>query len=214
MQRHAIRRAGAPSQPVAMRPDVALDLRCGGPVRLALLVGLLLFAGARAMAEPAQVLVATGDRSPSGLPFSRFSDVALDDRGRVVFVGTSAAIFQRRGQRIVHVIGANDTLDGRMVAGVGPPSLASDGCLAFRVEFVGGNPAIYRRCGTGSEVVATVGRPGPGVPALLGFGQEVMIGRSGRVAFTALLEDGNTGLFVSDGPTAVTEVIRTGAPAP
>src|SRR5262245_66436481 len=143
MQRHAIRRAGAPSQPVAMRPDVALDLRCGGPVRLALLVGLLLFAGARAMAEPAQVLVATGDRSPSGLPFSRFSDVALDDRGRVVFVGASAAIFKRGTDgRIVHVVAADDALAGQTIAGVGPPASAADGCLAFRIAFVAGGAAI------------------------------------------------------------------------
>ncbi len=181
-------------------------------VRPALL--MLLVCHAVAMAAPAEVFVATGDRSPAGLPFSRFSEAALDDRARVVFVGASAAIFRRAGTRVAHVVGANDTLDGRTVAGVGPPALAADGCVAFRADFVGGGSAIYRRCAAGTDLLARVGRLGPDGPALLGFGQAIVIGSAGRVAFSALLDGGSTALFVADAPGALTEVARTGAPAP
>ena len=53
-----------------------------GAVRGATRILLGLVLAARAAHAAPSVLVAIGDRSPLGLPFSRFSEVALDDRGR------------------------------------------------------------------------------------------------------------------------------------
>ena len=175
---------------------------------------MVLLGGVRAVAASPEVLVASGDRSPLGVPFSSFSGVALDSRNRVVFVGASAAIFQRRGSALAHLLGAGDLLDGRTLAGVGPPALATDGCLAFRADFVGGGTAIYRRCGPVAEALASAARPGTRGLAPLAFGPAVAIGAGGRVAFTALVDGGGTALFVADRSEALTEVTRTGAPAP
>ena len=177
-------------------------------------MAMVLLGGVCALAAAPEVLVATGDRSPLGLPFSRFAGVALDSRNRVVFVGASAAIFRRGPTGLVHLVGAGDLLDGRTLAGVGPPALAVDGCLAFQADFVGGGAAVYRRCGAVTEVVAAVGRPGPRGPALRALGSAVAIGPGGRVAFTALVEGGSTALFVAARPATLTEVTRTGASAP
>jgi hypothetical protein len=178
---------------------------------VALLAWLALSGGASG-ASPG-LLVAVGDASPLGLPFSRFSDVALDDRGRVAFIGTSTAIFRRTGGAIARVIGAGDGLAGGVLAGVGAPALGGGACLGFRAVFVNGGPAVFRRCDTHFEQIAAVGDPAPRGGAFVGFGTEVGVGPGGQVAFTALLDDASTGLFVAALAGGVSEVARTGSAA-
>jgi hypothetical protein len=177
------------------------------------LITLLVLCVRFAVAAPS-VVVAVGARSPLGLPFSRFSDVALDDRGRLAFIGTSAAIFRRTPAGLVHLAGAGDTLGGRAVAGVGTPALGAGDCLAFRAVYVDGVVGVLRRCGTTLAQVAEVGQPAAGGGVFTGFGAAVVTGAGGRVAFTALVDDGRTGVFVGDGATPAAQVARTGGQAP
>ncbi|HJQ74965.1 MAG TPA: hypothetical protein VJ814_08770, partial [Gaiellaceae bacterium] len=86
-------------------------------------IAALLALAAGASAEM-RVVARIGDASPLGLPFSRFSEAAIDDRGRIAFVGASTVLFERTSAGIVHLLGAGDALDGREIAGVGPPALA------------------------------------------------------------------------------------------
>lgn len=175
-----------------------------------LLVVLLL--GGRALGAAPTLLVGTGDQSPLGLPFSRFSEVGLDDRGRAAFVGASAAIFHRTAAGLVRIVGAGDALDVDVLAGVGGPALGGGACLGFQAVFVGGGSAVFRRCATDFDVIASVGTPVAG-GAFAGFGPTVAVGAGGQIAFTALLDDGTTGLFVAALDGGIREVTRTGAPA-
>ena len=177
-----------------------------------ILLALLLLAQA-AHAAPS-VLLAIGDTSPLGLPFSRFSEVALDDRGRAAFVGASTAVFARTGETLTHLVGAGDAVLGRTIAGVDGPALGAGGCLAFRALFVGGGAAIATRCGGSVRAVAQVGQPAPGGGDFAGFGSDVALSGGGWLAFSAVLDDGTTGVFVADPGGSVAEVTRTGALSP
>src|SRR5207244_12087192 len=96
-----------------------------------------------ASAARATVMVAAGDPSPLGLPFSRFSDAALDDRGRVAFVGASAVLFQGQAGAVQHVLGAGDrSPDGRVIADVGPPAVGHAGVVP-RLMLAGGGAGWY-----------------------------------------------------------------------
>jgi hypothetical protein len=166
-----------------------------------------------ALATPV-ALVSVGDASPLGLPFSRFSDPGLDDRGRVAFVGGSTAIFRRTPTGIARIVGAGDVVLGRTLAGVDRPELAAGDCLAFRAVVVGGGAIIMRRCGTELVTLAEVGDTASGGARFTSFGADVLIGSGGGVAFTALLEDGATGLYLTLGGRMFTELARTGGPSP
>ena len=157
------------------------------------------------------VAVTGGDPPyPLGLPFSGFSDVALMGDGRVAFLGNSTGAFQRRNDNLVHVLAAGDVLnDGAVVAGVSAPALGPNGCVAVRAFLVGGGSRILRRCGTTTDVVAATGQAAPGGGTLAEFVDGVEFGAQGQIAFTAILDDGSTGLFRSAGG-AVTAIARTG----
>ena len=185
-----------------------------GAVRGATRILLALVLAARAAQAAPSVLVAIGDRSPLGLPFSRFSEVALDDRGRAAFVGASAAVFARTGETLAHLVGAGDVVLGRTVAGVDGPALGGRDCLAFRALFAGGGAAIAERCGGSVGAVAQVGQPAPGGRSFAGFGSDVALGGGGWLAFSAVLDDGTTGVFVADPDGSLGEVTRTGALSP
>ncbi|HYR95931.1 MAG TPA: choice-of-anchor tandem repeat NxxGxxAF-containing protein, partial [Candidatus Binatus sp.] len=166
-----------------------------------------------AHAEPL-IVVRAGDGSPLGLPFSGFSYPVLDDRGHIAFVGSSAVLFSGSGTALVHRVGAGDLVDGRMVAGVGAPALGSSGCLAVRTGFGAGGAGILRQCAGTIEVIAETGLVAPSGRTFAGFASEVAIGAADRVAFTAVLDDRSTALFVADAAGAFTEVVRTGTPSP
>jgi hypothetical protein len=186
---------------------------CRAPAPRSVSTAFLLLLPIAASAAPG-VLVRTGDPSPLGLPFSRFSDPALDQRGRVAFVGGAAVVFRRTAGGLAHVVGAGDGLAGHTVAGVGPPALGAQGCLAFRAEFVGGGGAIFRRCGETAEALAAVGDPAPRGGTLGILGGSLVLGAGGRVAFSAVLDDGTVALLAADGGGPAVEVARVGAPAP
>jgi hypothetical protein len=177
---------------------------------------LLLVLGLARMAAAAPVpIVAAGDASPLGLPFSRFSDAALDDRGRVTFVGAATAVFRDSGgSTLAHVVGPSDVVAGRIVAGVGAADVDGAGCVAFRAVFVDGGAGVYRRCAETLTTVAESGSPAPGGGTLAGLGTDLAAGAGGRTAFNALLADGTTALYVADGAGNVGEVARTGGPSP
>ncbi len=140
--------------------------------------------------------VATGSASrPLGLPFSSFGSVALMADGRVAFLGSSTGVFSRAGDDVVHLVAAGDRLaDGAEVAGVSAPALGPDGCSAVRAFLVGGGSRILRHCGTISEVAVT-GEAAPGGGIFAEFVDNVAYGAPGQIVFTAILDDGNTGLF-------------------
>jgi hypothetical protein len=165
-----------------------------------------------AVATPT-VLVSTGDASPFGLPFSHFSDAALDDRGRVAFVGAATALFRRAGAGLVHVAGAGDTVGGRTLAGVAAPAAAGP-CIAFHALVVGGGAVLIRRCGAATDVVVAAPGTAPGGTAIVRLGTTVVVSDVGHVVGTALLADGTTVALRVDPDGAVREVVRTGESAP
>jgi hypothetical protein len=179
-------------------------------VRLLTAIWLVL-AASTAGAEP-QALVRLGDPSPLGLRFSRFSDVALGDDGRVAFIGATTAVFRRSGSTLVHVIGAGDTLEGRMLAGVGAHVVGRGGCLAGLVTFVDGGAGIFRGCGGTTELVAETGQAAP-EGTYAAFGPDIVLGSDNRVAFTARL-GAATALLLADDLGTVRELARTGGVSP
>ena len=174
---------------------------------------LLLLLAARVGHAAPSVLVRVGDPSPFGLPFSRFSDPSLDDRGHVAFVGASTALFTRAGDALAHLAGAGDLLLGHRLAGVGP-AVSSATCLAFRSAFVGGGAGVFRQCGGTSTLVVETGLPAPGGGRFAGVGEEVALGSAGQVVFTAVLEDGRVGLFFVGADGTLREITRSGTVSP
>lgn len=160
------------------------------------------------------VLVAAGEPSALGLPFSRFSDAALDDRGRVAFVGASAALFRAEGQALRHVLAAGDRgPDGRVVADIGSPAVGGGSAVA-RLLFADGGAGIYRLRDTQLETLVVAGAPAPGDRRFAAFAANVALsGDASRVAFSALLDDRSRGIFVTDGTTLATAV-STGQVSP
>jgi hypothetical protein len=170
---------------------------------------LLTLAAAPLQAAPVVVLT-TGAASPLGLPFSSFSNVAMMADGRVAFFGSSAGTFRRTDAGVVDVVSAGDTLaDGRQVAGVSPPALGPGDCVAVRAYLIGGGSRILRRCGDVVDTVVATGQLAPGGGTFAEFTAGVAYGVQGQIAFTAILDDGNTGLFLQAG-SAGTSVARTG----
>ncbi len=175
------------------------------------MLALLLAAGVHAASTP---VVVTGRQSPLGLPFSSFASLALMADGSVSFLGSSSGAFRRDGNIIAHVVAAGDVLaDGRVVAGVSPPALGPGGCTAVRAFLVDGGSRILQRCGSTTGVVAATGEPAPGGGTFAEFIAGVASGSKGQVAFTAVLDDGATGLFVGTNGV-LTDAVRTGSAAP
>ncbi|TMA47422.1 MAG: hypothetical protein E6J83_04815, partial [Deltaproteobacteria bacterium] len=103
---------------------MAPDLRRLRAVHLRVVLLALVASAATASVGRAATIVAAGAPSALGLPFSRFSDPALDDRGRVAFVGGSAVLFQVQGGTLRHVLAAGERGPaGRVVADIGPPAV-------------------------------------------------------------------------------------------
>ena len=167
-----------------------------------------------ASAARATVMVAAGDPSPLGLPFSRFSDAALDDRGRVAFVGASAVLFEGRAGAVHHMLGAGDrSPDGRVIADIGPPAVGHAGVVT-RLLFAGGGSGVYRLHGGQLDTLAVAGEPADSGGRFAGFGATVVAsGDNAWAAFSALLDNGVRGIFVSDG-TVVRKVAATGELSP
>src|SRR5437870_3032589 len=194
---------------------MAPDLRRVRAVHLRAVLLALVVSAATASAGRAATIVAAGAPSALGLPFSRFSDPALDDRGRVAFVGASAVLFQVQGATLRHVLAAGERgPGGRMVADIGPPAVGR-GAVAMRLLFAGGDAGVYRLRDAQLEPLASAGAPVPGGDAsFAGFGATVAVsGDGGRIAFSALLDNGVRALFATDGAT-LTMVARTGEPSP
>jgi hypothetical protein len=182
-------------------------------VKVRTLLAVTLALVTRAASGQPTVVLSAGDPAPIGLPFSTFSDVALDDRGGVAFIGTSSGIFRGAGGSIPHLVVAGDTLgDGSVVAGVGPPALAVDGCVSYRAFLVGGGDGIFRQCDGPPAAVVRRGDTAPGGGTYVSFSPTVAV--SGTViAFGATLDDGTSALFSAASGT-VSVVVRTGSPSP
>src|SRR5262245_7580321 len=179
--------------------------------RLTGLIALLLATGVQGASTP---VVVTGHQSPLGLPFSTFANLALMADGSVAFLGSSSGAFRRDVDTIAHVIAAGDVLaDGRVVAGVSPPAVCPGTCTVVRAFLVNGGSRILQRCGNTTTVVATTGEAAPGGGVFAEFIDGVACGSAGRVAFTAVLDDDTSGLFVATN-RVLTDTIRTGSPAP
>ncbi|HLY36596.1 MAG TPA: hypothetical protein VKU61_01080, partial [Candidatus Binatia bacterium] len=161
----------------------------------------------------ATVVVRAGDPSPFGLPFSQFSDAALDDHGRIAFVGGSTALFRLTPSGPVRLVAAGDTLLNQPIAGVSSAALSS-ACVAFRVLFVGGGVAIARQCGSSTTFVAEVGSLAPNGERFAGFTGDVAVGAGGRVAFVGVLEDGTSVLVLVEADGTLHEITHTTAQSP
>ena len=180
---------------------------------LRLLVVLLLTLAAVPSHGAAVPVVTTGAVSPLGLPFSGFSNLAMMADGRVVFLGSSTGTFRHTDAGVVDVISAGDTLaDGSTVAGVSPPALGPSDCVAVRAFLSGGGSRILRRCGAVVDAVAVTGQPAPGGGTFAEFTAGVAYGAQGQIAFTAILDDGTTGIFLQAGGVG-TSIARTGGAA-
>jgi hypothetical protein len=173
-----------------------------------------LLVAARVAGAAPTVLVRVGDRSPLGLPFSRFSEPAVDDRGRIAFVGGSTVLFRRGAGGIQRIAGADDALLDHRLAGVSPAAVGPDGCVAFRAAFADGGAGVFLRCGDTTTLVVATGAVAPGGGTFAGIGNDVASGSGGRVVFTATLGDGGAGIFLADGAGGFTDVVRTGSVSP
>jgi len=177
-------------------------------VRRFLILSLTLVAvAARAASVP---VVVTGAPSPLGLPFSSFANVSLMAQGRIAFLGSSTGAFRRGDSGLERIVAAGDVLaDGTVVAGVSAPALGPGDCVALRAFLVGGGGRILRRCqGTTDTVVAT-GDAAPDGRSYTEFVAGVAYGAQGQIAFSAILDDGSTGVFL-DVNGARTTIARTG----
>src|SRR6185503_20326349 len=155
-----------------------------------------------------------GETSPLGWPYSSFSEGTVDASGRLVFVGSSSAIFARESGTITQRIGAGVVLpDGRRVAGVGAPALAAGGCALTGATFVNGGDAIVRACGTTLSVLLDAGMTAPGGGTIRAFDTTVAGAGADTVAAAATLQDGTSVLLRRDAG-GVVEVARSGAAAP
>lgn len=208
VSRPAVASAAPPAGDLAsvLRPPAVI-------VRLGFLVFALLLA-LRMPAAAATALLASGDPSPLGLPFSTFSAAGIDADGRLVVHGASTGAFRRDGTQLVHILAAGDVLpSGRRIAGVGSPVQGPPGCTAVVGFLVGGGGAVVRRCGTALDVLAQTGDV-LDVDGPLGELQaDLAYSESGHVAFAALLGDGRTAIVRASNGTLAT-VVRTGDPAP
>ena len=164
---------------------------CGSVLVLTLTLAAV---GSRAASIP---VVATGTSSrPLGLPFSSFSNVSMMADGRVAFLGSSTGAFRRADDGVAHLVAAGDVLaDGAVVAGVSAPALGPGDCAVVRAFLVGGGSRILRWCQTGTDVVVATGETAPDGGTFAEFVAGVGYGAQGHVAFTAILDDGSTGLF-------------------
>jgi hypothetical protein len=178
------------------------------------LLAVLLLTLAAAPSHGAAVpVVTTGTASPLGLPFSGFSSLAMMADGRVVFIGSSTGTFRRTDSGVVDVVSAGDTLaDGSTVAGVSPPALGPGDCVAVRAFLSGGGSRILRRCGAVVDTIAATGQPAPGGGTFTEFTAGVAYGAQGQIAFTAVLDDGNSGVFLQANEVG-TSIARTGGAA-
>lgn len=176
-------------------------------VRL-LLLSLLFGRGVAAGADP-EVLLAAGDPSPLGLPFSTFPAVAVDEQARVIVLGSSSGAFRRSRDGLVHLLAAGEVLpSGRVVAGVGAVAAAPGGCAVMRASLVGGGAGLFRRCAAGLERLVETGTPVPGGGTLVDLTGGVAA-NGPHAAFAALLDDGRTVLLRATG-TVLTRVVTTG----
>jgi hypothetical protein len=159
-------------------------------------------------------VVATGTTvSQLGLPFSSFNNVAMMADGRVAFLGSSTGAFRRIGEVLTHLVAAGDVLaDGKVVAGVSAPALGPGDCAVVRAFLVGGGSRILRRCPSATEVVVSTGDAAPGGGTFAELVAGVGYGAQGQIAFTAILDDGSTGLFRDVGGVRTT-IARTGGTA-
>lgn len=184
-----------------------------GTVRLPILVIALVLA-LRMPAAAASALLAAGDPSPLGLPFSTFTAAGLDSDGRLIVHGASTGAFRRDANGLVHILAAGDVLpSGRRIAGVGAPVQGPPGCTVVVGFLVGGGGAVVRRCGTTLDVLAqtgdVLGDDGP----LGELQSDLAYGDAGHVGFAALLADGRTAIVRVTDDTLVT-IVRSGDPAP
>jgi len=211
----AAREPGAPAEPRRQRlARAGTALATPYPsVRFRTMAFALLVAARVAGAAPT-VLVRVGDRSPLGLPFSRFSEPAVDDRGRIAFVGGRTVLFRRGAGGIQRIAGADDALLDHRLAGVSPAAVGPDGCVAFRAAFADGGAGVFLRCGDTTTLVLATGTVAPGGGTFAGLGNDVASASGGRVVFTATLGDGGAGIFLADGAGGFTDVVRTGSVSP
>ena len=159
------------------------------------------------------VLRVAGETSPLGWLYSSFAEGTLDGSGRLVFVGSSSAVFIR-DSTIMQRIGAGVVLpDARRVAGVGAPALAAEGCALTRATFATGGDAVVQACGTTLSVLLDAGMTAPGGGTIRAFDTTVAGAGADTVAAAATLQDGTSVLLRRDAG-GVVEVARSGAASP
>ena len=161
----------------------------------------------------ASVLLAAGEPSPLGLPFSSFPAVAIDDRGRAVVLGASNGVFHRDVQGLRRILVAGDVLpSGRVVVTVGAMTQDEAGCAIVRVGLLGGTASLLRRCGDRTDVLFDASEAAPGGGRIVDLVGPVAAAGP-HVAFGALLEDGRTSVLRLTGTTLV-QIVATGDIAP
>ena len=198
---------------------VGTGLACPKPVvRRLVVLGLVLCLSAAVRADPV-ALVASGQVSPLGLPFSSFPQVTTADDGTLVFLGASTGTFTVRaaGQPVGDVVSAGDTIPtGGTVAGVSAPALGPGGCAVVRAFLVGGGSALLRRCGTApKEVLMASGDVVPGTSGgtIAELAGTPAAAANGWSACQATLADGRDAV-VRAGGVGLAAIVATGDGGP
>lgn len=173
----------------------------------------VLLAGRLAVAASPSVVLTAGDPSPIGLPFSAFPAVAIDARGRVVAIGASSGAFRRAAQGPQRILVAGDVLpSGEMVVAVGAVAQDEAGCAIVRAALRSGAAALFRRCGTESEILLRSGAEAPGGEPVVDLVGPVAVAGA-HVAVGAVVEGGRTLLLRLSG-TSIVRIASVGDPAP
>src|SRR5262245_16895954 len=116
---------------------------------------------ARPARAATEVVVATGQESPGGLPYSSFVGIGLGDANEMAVLATTSGGFRRvsgaAGPAAEAIFAPGGEAIGKEIVGAGPPVLETNGCVLSRLEFSDGDEAVVRRCEASTERVIGVG---------------------------------------------------------
>lgn len=146
-------------------------------------------------ARATSLVASTGEASPVGWTFGGLSEGVVDTQGRVVFIGTSSAIFAGNGAGVDVRLGPDTVVDGAHVIATGTPALDANGCIVARVLLDAGGQAIVRECGVTVTTLVRTGDAvdGSAVPRVLD--PDVFPAGADMVAFSGLLADGTSAVL-------------------
>lgn len=167
-------------------------------------------------------VVAIGDPSPLGGIFISLSSAALNNHGKLAFVGLAAggiaeAIYVTEGGNLQKVVGVNDAAPGKgVLREISEVTLNDGGTIAFIARVEGGEFLKALFLASDGAVDKVVGSGDP--TAIGGYFAEfinVSLNNRGEMAFEGTVNGGRapSGIFVSS-KSGMRKVVAVGDPSP